>query len=161
MYLEIKKSLYSIMLSKNVFFFQNKEDLEVAQKKIEASLYIKQRDTVDTQSLYLEAFDFFAQNPTLYQGSFIFKELIDIRINNASLDIDAMLHEYRYAQGNNLNFIRKWKVDYEYFNNLSLNGKGDRFWRIYWLTISGIITVPYWNINHNRNMRAINKGEVG
>jgi hypothetical protein len=54
-----------------------------------------------------------------------------------------MVHDYEYIKGANRNFIKKWKADLRYIKNMEKNGKGIRIFRLFLLTITGIIFVPY------------------
>ena len=62
--------------------------------------------------------------------------------------IDAMVHDYDYLHGANRNFIKKWKADIKYIKNMERNGKGIRIFRLFLLTIIGIVFVPYCFIKY-------------
>lgn len=124
--------------SKNNTFFKRPTMLKVLRGKVEQLLELKERSYKDIQD-YLQAFDFFVKNPTKFDGATIVKDLNDL----PNLDLDAMLHDYEYIQGANLNFIKKWKADIRYICNMEKQGKGIRVARFIILTLIGIIYVPY------------------
>lgn len=93
---------------------------------------------------YLNAFDYFIRHPNKFDGATIVKDLVDI----GELDLDAMVHDYDYIHGANRNFIKKWKADIKYIKNMERNGKGIRIFRLFLLTIIGIIFVPYCFIKY-------------
>lgn len=128
--------------SRNNFFFQDLVILKKARTDLERLLLIKKRSKTDIQQ-YLKAFDYFVVNPKDYDGATIVKDLVDIRTSSGYLDSDAMLHDYEYLMGANLNFIKKWKSDKKYTIGMEKNGKGVRIVRMIILTIIGVFFVPY------------------
>lgn len=124
--------------SRNDFFKQSHEELYERKCNVYALLILKGYS--NTEALpYIFAFDYFAQNPTEFDGATIVKDLCDI----PGLDLDAMRHDYDYIiLGNSLGFLKKWKADIAYLKGMERKGKGVRFGRFFWLTISGIFFVP-------------------
>ena len=86
-------------------------------------------------------------HPSEFDGATIVKDLVDIE----ELDLDAMVHDYEYINGANRNFINKWKADIKYIKNMERNGKGIRVFRLFLLTIIGIVFVPYCFIKNTLN----------
>ena len=124
--------------SKDNTFKKSKQELNILRKNIKAYLHIKERKMSDITD-YLNAFDYFIGHPNEFDGATIVKDLVDI----GELDLDAMVHDYDYIHGANRNFIKKWKADIKYIKNMERNGKGIRIFRLFLLTITGIIFVPY------------------
>jgi hypothetical protein len=62
-------------------------------KQVRRYLVMKGYDHHET-ALYLQAFDFFCQNPTEFDGATIVKDLVDLN----GLDLDAMLHDFQYTK---------------------------------------------------------------
>ena len=124
--------------SRDDTFKKSKTELDILRKNVKAYLNIKERKMSDISD-YLNAFDYFRRNPHRFDGATIVKDLVDI----GELDLDAMVHDYDYINGANRNFIQKWKADIKYIKNMERNGKGIRVFRLFLLTIVGIIFVPY------------------
>jgi hypothetical protein len=124
--------------SRDYTFFRSKKDLDKLRKEMIHLLNIKSRSKEDI-NLYKIAFDYFRSYPDQFDGATIVKDLVDI----GELDLDAMVHDYEYIKGANRNFIKKWKADLRYIKNMEKNGKGIRIFRLFLLTITGIIFVPY------------------
>lgn len=112
-----------IKISRNDFFFQ---EIEVLQKKREllVLLLIDMRfEYYDIEFRFLKAFDFFCENPTLFDGETIVKDLDTI----FNLSAAGMVHDYEYF---NIDFfsisglIKKIKVDIQYGKDQELTGKG-------------------------------------
>ena len=131
-----------MLWSKNNFFYQSPQELRVARKKLVQLFELKNRKCKEVDR-YLKAFDYFAVNPSQYDGATIVKDLVDIRNNQKYLDTDAMLHDYDYIHGANKNFVKKWVADIEYIRNMEKQGKGIRVIRFSLLLITGIFFVPY------------------
>ena len=124
--------------SRDYTFKRSKQELDILRKNIKAYLHIKERKMSDISD-YLNAFDYFIGNSDKFDGATIVKDLVDI----GELDLDAMIHDYDYINGANRNFIKKWKADIKYIKNMERNGKGIRVFRLFLLTIIGIVFVPY------------------
>ena len=124
--------------SKDNTFKKSKNELDNLRKNVKAYLHIKERKMSDISD-YLNAFDYFTIHSDKFDGATIVKDLVDI----GELDLDAMVHDYDYINGANRNFIQKWKADIKYIKNMERNGKGIRVFRLFLLTIVGIIFVPY------------------
>ena len=124
--------------SRDYTFYNDKETLEKYRKYLKVILYIKGRDIKDIQE-YLNAYNYFITHPSEFDGATIVKDLVDF----GELDLDAMLHDYEYINGANRSFIKKWNADIKYIKNMERNGKGIRVFRLFLLTIIGIIFVPY------------------
>ena len=129
--------------SSNNTFHKNIKELKTIRKKIRVLLHIKKRKMSDISD-YLNAFDYFIEHPDKFDGATIVKDLVDI----GELDLDAMVHDYDYIHGANRNFIKKWKADIKYIKNMERNGKGIRIFRLFLLTIIGIVFVPYCFIKY-------------
>jgi hypothetical protein len=123
--------------SRDLTFFKNKKELDILRKEMIHLLNIKSRSKEDI-NLYKIAFDYFRSYPDQFDGATIVKDLVDI----GELDLDAMVHDYEYIKGANRNFIKKWKADLKYIKNMEKNGKGIRVFRLFLLTIIGIVFVP-------------------
>ena len=124
--------------SRDYTFYNDKETLSKYRKYLKVLLYIKGRDPKDIQE-YLNAYNYFTTHPSEFDGATIVKDLVDF----GELDLDAMVHDYDYLHGANRNFIKKWNADIRYIKNMESNGKGIRVFRLFLLTIIGIIFVPY------------------
>lgn len=124
--------------SRDDTFFESKIELSILRLKIQKLLKIKNRSHQDIE-LYLSAFDYFRKYPEKFDGATIVKDLVDI----GELDLDAMVHDYEYLMGANRSFVKKWKADIKYIKNMEKNGKGIRVFRLFLLTIIGILFVPY------------------
>lgn len=127
--------------STNHFFNQSVEDLALKRRRVNQLLRLKEYSHHEI-AIYIEAYNFFCVNPTLFDGATIVKDLIDI----PGLDLDAMLHDYHYINHNAAaNFITKWKADWLYAKGQERKGKGQysAFSRFVGLTIIGIGFVPY------------------
>ena len=124
--------------SKDYTFKKSKGELDILRKNVKAYLHIKERKMADISD-YLNAFDYFIRHPNEFDGATIVKDLVDI----GELDLDAMVHDYDYIHGANRNFVKKWKADIKYIKNMEKNGKGIRVFRLFLLTIIGILFVPY------------------
>lgn len=128
--------------SKNTFFEQTDLQLKYAGTDLAKLLQIKGRSLGEIKE-YMQAYKFFKLNPERYDGATIVKDLVDVRSNGKYLDADAMLHDFEYIQGANVNFKKKWKADVKYIKNMEKNGKGVRITRFVLLTITGVLFVPY------------------
>ena len=124
--------------SRDDTFKKSKTELDILRKNVKAYLHIKERKMSDISD-YLNAFDYFRRNSDKFDGATIVKDLVDI----GELDLDAMVHDYDYINGANRNFIKKWKADIKYIKNIERNCKGIRVFRLFLLTIIGIVFVPY------------------
>ena len=129
--------------SRDDTFKKSKTELDILRKNVKAYLNIKERKMSDISD-YLNAFDYFTVHSDKFDGATIVKDLVDI----GELDLDAMVHDYDYINGANRNFIKKWKADIKYIKNMERNGKGIRVFRLFLLTIIGIVFVPYCFIKY-------------
>lgn len=123
------------------YFKQSKEYLFEERKRVFLFLDLKGY-SVNEIAIYLKAFDYFCQNPDLFDGATIVKDLQDL----PHLDLDAMLHDFHYLSYNvGVNFITKWQADWMYAKGNERKGKGQysAFSRFIGLTIIGIGFVPY------------------
>jgi hypothetical protein len=129
--------------SKSKFFSQSKDKLDFQRVNIVNLLSIKGYN-IESVNVYLKAYDYFVENPSLYDGATIVKDLCDI----PRLDLDAMLHDYHYIEYlAGTNFYVKWHADWLYAKGNERKGKGQysSFSRFVGLTIIGIGFVPYAN----------------
>lgn len=122
-----------MLLSKNSFFKQSKEALKAKRKEVSKLLYFKEV----REKPYLKAYDFFCEFPDKFDGATIVKDLDDI----PELDLNAMVHDYRYLT--DFGAIKKFKWDWEYYQGMNDLGKGYRTGRYIALTLSSIVFIPY------------------
>lgn len=122
-------------------FFSTKEELKDLKNHMLVLLEVKNRSKEDI-ALYLSAFSYFEAHPNSYTEGIVLKDLDDL----PNLDLDTMVREYNYIQGANLSFSSKWKEDVRYIENMKKQGKGVRLFRLFLLTLIGILYVPYCNL---------------
>ena len=122
-----------MLLSKNSFFKQKDFVLKRKREIVKKYLELKEEDP----SIYLEAYDYFCENKLSFDGATIVKDLNDI----PELDLNAMLHDYRYLT--DFGAIKKFKWDWEYLQGMAKLGKGYRTGRYIALTLSSIVFIPY------------------
>lgn len=84
--------------SKSTYFYQSKEDLKAFRSDMILLLTVKEFSEKEIW-FYLEAYDFFCQNPSLYDGETLVKDLNDLH----GLSIAGMAHDYEYV------FLKVWK----------------------------------------------------
>lgn len=128
--------------SKNNFFKQDIKNLKLARTMLKKYLRIKGRKFSYIKE-HIEAYDYFTENPEDYDGATIVKDLVDIRVGDNYLDLEAMLHDYEYKMGANRSMSSKVKADWKYFKNMSVNGKGTRVPRLCILILITPIFVAY------------------
>lgn len=126
---------YFLKKSKSDFFKQDRETLANYRHKMIIMLIYKER-SVDK---YIEAYDFFCEFTTKFDGATIVKDLCDL----PKLDLDAMVHDYECLIGANRNFIKWFKSAWNYFENMRKNGKGNQIFRFVLVSLVGLIFVPY------------------
>lgn len=73
---------------------------------------------------YLEAYDYFVENPKKYDGATIVKDLDDV----FGLDLSALRHDYDYLvplkKEKGLKWLKmKFKIDFEYGKSMEIMGK--------------------------------------
>jgi hypothetical protein len=122
-----------MFFSRNSFFKQSVDILAARRKEVELLLALKGVNPVK----YLIAYDFFCVNIEEFDGATIVKDLNDI----SELDLNAMLHDYRYLT--DFGVIKKFKWDYEYLQGMNDLGKGYRAGRYIGLLVSSIFFIPY------------------
>jgi hypothetical protein len=122
-----------MLLSKNSFFKQEASVLKRKREEVKRLLYFKEVHS----SVYLKAYDYFCENKMDFDGATIVKDLDDI----PELDLNAMLHDYRYLT--DFGIFKKFKWDWEYFQGMNKLGKGYRTGRYIALTLSSIVFIPY------------------
>ena len=122
-----------MFFSRNSFFKQPVDILAARRKEVELLLEMKGIDSTD----YLIAYDFFCVNTEEFDGATIVKDLNDI----PELDLNAMLHDYRYIT--DFGAIKKFKWDWEYLQGMNKLGKGYRAGRYIGLLISSIFFTPF------------------
>lgn len=122
-----------MLLSKNSFFKQEASVLKRKREEVKRLLYFKEVHS----SVYLEAYDYFCKNKMDFDGATIVKDLDDI----PELDLNAMLHDYRYLT--DFGIFKKFKWDWEYYQGMNKLGKGYRTGRYIALTLSSIVFIPY------------------
>jgi hypothetical protein len=127
-----------MLLSKNSFFKQPKEVLESKRQDVETLLKIKGFDS----SIYLEAYNYFCENKLDFDGATIVKDLPDI----PNLDLNAMVHDYRYIL--QFGVFRKFRWDWEYYQGMNDLGKGYRTGRFIVLLLSSIFFTPYKSLKN-------------
>lgn len=127
--------------SKNSFFKQTKEVLDLKRSEVENVLKYKGYLPVEI-SIYLSAYDYFCKNTSEFDGATIVNDLCDIK----DLDLDAMLHDYHYVYYKvATSFRNKWRADQIYMINQMRKGKGQysSISRFIGLTLISIFFVPY------------------
>ncbi len=137
--------------SKSHYFHQSKELLFESRDKVFRLLDLKGY-SFNEILIYLEAFDYFCENKTQFDGATIVKDLQDL----PRLDLDAMLHDYHYIAYNvGSNFVTKWQADWLYAKGNERKGKGQysAFSRFVGLTIIGIGFVPYARLKRGKISR--------
>jgi hypothetical protein len=122
-----------MFFSRNEFFKQEVWILAARRTDVETLLTIKE---VDAQK-YLIAYDYFSISQTEFDGATIVKDLNDI----PELDLNAMLHDYRYIT--DFGVFKKFKWDYEYLQGMNDLGKGYRTGRFIALILSSVFFTPY------------------
>jgi len=132
--------------SKNYFFIQGKEILDLKRYQLEFLLKdIWQRDE-SVVKFYLTAFDFFVINPGKYDGATIVKDLTIL----PGLDIHAMIHDYIYLTYKVAVDIKvKWYADMIYALEMErMGGSVYSTWsRFIGLTVFGdLFFTPYKKI---------------
>ena len=142
--------------SKNDFFLNTPSELVRSRYDMLEVLDLLNRSDED-KILYLDAFNYFVDNPREFDGATVMRDLFVIRYPDRKLDIDAMLHDYEYINGANKSFKLKHKADFRYFNNMRRNGKGVQLFRLSALLITGIIFVPYNKFLKKKIMPAVPK----
>ena len=125
--------------SRNDFFKQKEIILSERRIEVYRLLYFKGIDSIS----YLEAYDYFCKKTHDFDGATIAKDLNDI----PELDLNAMLHDYRYLT--DFGVLKKFKWDWEYFQGMNDLGKGYRLGRYIGLTISSIFFTPYKLFKNN------------
>ena len=88
-----------MFFSRNSFFKQNSEILTLKRLDVEKLLNFKEVDSTN----YLIAYDYFCNNIEEFDGATIVKDLNDI----PELDLNAMLHDFRYLT--DFGVIKKFK----------------------------------------------------
>ena len=108
------------MGSKNTFFFQAPEILDLKRVQVETLLVIKGYSNKEI-NVYLDAYDFFCVSPSRYDGATIVKDLVDI----PGLDLDSMLHDYHYYVFDCASSLKyKFKADWIFTKGMERKGKG-------------------------------------
>lgn len=103
------------------FFNRDKIEIKKDRRKVKALLNLKGLDS----KYFLEAFDYFVDNPESYDGATIIKDLIDV----VGLDLGALRHDYDYLytlpKFKGIQWLKmKAIVDFNYGKNLEELGKG-------------------------------------
>ena len=122
-----------MFFSRNSYFKQPQAILKAKRFEVAKLLYFKQVN----EKPYLKAYDFFCKYPDKFDGATIVKDLDDI----PELDLNAMLHDYRYIT--DFGVIKKFKWDWEYLQGMNKLGKGYRIGRFFGLILSSVVFTPY------------------
>jgi hypothetical protein len=122
-----------MLYSRNNFFKQSKEILAIKRIDVETLLRIKEINSTN----YLLAYDYFCKHINAFDGATIVKDFNDI----PELDLNAMLHDYKYIT--QFGIIKKFYWDWEYLQGMNDLGKGYRIGRYIGLLISSIFFIPY------------------
>lgn len=130
--------IYFLKKSKSDVFSQDENTLNILENDMYTLLVLKARKRKDIR-LYQDAFDFFRNFTTKFDGATIVKDLCDL----PKLDIDAMVHDYECLIGANRNFIKWFKSAWRYFENMRKNGKGNQIFRFVLVCLVGFFFVPY------------------
>ena len=142
--------------SRNDFFKHCKDDRFRGFARVDVVTVLKAKGRNDNDiDDYLIAFDFFCENPKLYDGATIVRDLYDIAYwyNNKrlKLDLDAMLHDYDFVKGAKKTVKDFAKSNVRYYKNMLKNGKGNRFIRCYILLMVILpFYVPYVKKNYSK-----------
>lgn len=108
-----------MFFSKSIFFKQRPNALLAKRYDVFSLLTMKgyNRRQID---IYLNAYDYFVNNPNDFDGATFVKDLIDVR----GLDLDAMLHDYQYLKYNVASNIKiKFLTDLLYAKGIEKKGK--------------------------------------
>lgn len=125
--------------SSSKFFHQTPGALEEKRFEVEMLLILKGYTDKEIDP-YLEAYDYFCTDIDGFDGATVVKDLCDI----PNLDLDALLHDYRYLVQHAGHFpVSKWNADLEYLRGMEKKGKGLRIGRFVGLTIVSVILIPY------------------
>lgn len=122
-----------MFFSRNSFFKQSVGILVAKREEVKILLELKGVNPTK----YLLAYDFFCRNTDAFDGATIVKDFDDI----PDLDLNAMLHDFRYLT--QFGTLLKFKWDWEYFQGMNDLGKGYRLGRYLGLTISSVFFIPY------------------
>lgn len=136
--------IYLKLKSNSNFFLQSIDILLYKRNDIEHLLKIKGRDESEIKH-YLDAYDFFCEFNTDYDGATFVKDLDDI----PDLDLDAMVHDYDCILGANRNYEKWYHAIWIYYENMRKNGKGNQILRALGLIIIGLLFVPYCIIKNS------------
>lgn len=103
------------------FFNRDIKQIKLDRSKVKQLLKLK---GIDSEA-YLEAFDYFMDNPLDYDGASFVKDLVDL----LGLDLAASRHDYDYIfllpQYKGLKWlIAKLVIDFNYGKNMERLGKG-------------------------------------
>lgn len=131
-------TFYFLKKSKSSFFLQDENTLNVYENDMYTLLVLKGRTKAEIKQ-YMDAFDFFRNFTTKFDGATIVKDLCDL----PKLDLDAMVHDYECLIGANRNLIKWFKSAWNYFENMRKNGKGNQIFRFVLLCFIGPFFVPY------------------
>lgn len=128
-----------MIFGKPKHFYMPKEYL--VRCRADIVLYLELKD--QNVDYYIEAYDYFLDHPTEYDGATIVKDLIDVYI-----DLPAMRHDYDYVV--NLKkykglkwIVKKLTYDFDYGKNIEKMGKG--IWTPYMRSFGLWLSTPlYW-----------------
>jgi len=126
--------------SKSNYFHQDKAHLDKCDLDVRTYLWIKGY-SIPQVAIYLNAFDYFRENPNEFDGATLVRDLCDI----PGLDIDALYHDYCYINYNvAVNPIMKFRADKLYAKGNERKGKSQyAAWsRMVGLTLTGIGFIP-------------------
>lgn len=124
------------MLGSKSHFFKNSDEFLILSRNKMRRYLSDNNYSPDQISVYQKAFYFFCENPDLFDGATIVKDLHHI----PGLDLNAMLHDYQYLNYKcACNLYMKWYCDLLYAKEMEKMGKGFTAW-VYWslLKLSGI-----------------------
>ena len=144
--------------SKDYFFLQGKETLDLKRSHLEFLLKDVWERSDDVVGFYLTAYDFFVKYPGQFDGATIVKDLQIL----PGLDIHAMIHDYIYLTYMvSANFKFKWYADMIYAREMErMGGSAYSTWsRFAGLTFFGdIFFTPYKKIT-GAKISVLNKVE--
>ena len=129
-----------MIFSKPKFFHLSRFFLLKARQEIEMYLDLKGM----IKDYYLEAYDYFMDHPTKYDGATMVKDLNDVYI-----DLTAMRHDYDYIVELPKHrgwewLVEKVKIDFRYGKNIEMMGKGT--WGAYSRVFGLWLSTPFYLI---------------
>lgn len=123
--------------SKNNFFKQEKHVLNKKKEDLVSVLTFISGYSETKTKLFLDAYDYFCENPSKYDGSTFSKDLIDIEGDKGfdGLDLEACLHDYMDVK---LNVSSDWgvlsKSDFIFTEGIKERNKSSKTFKYFVIT---------------------------